>query len=83
VDALMHFTVGTITQCAGGNHRHIPVTVGGVTRTLTVDRGDAAVEPAQVEEAIMTRLRSALKEAGAGTGLAAWNTALSGKGFDI
>ena len=79
----MQFTVGTITQCAGGNHRHIPITVGQVTRTLTVNRGDASVEPDQTEEAIIGRIRSALKEAGAGLGLTAWNNALSGNTYHV
>lgn len=79
----MQFTVGTITQCAGGNHRHIPITVGQVTRTIRVDRDDASVEPNQLEEAVIGRIRSALKEAGAGNGLAAWNAVLDGQGFHI
>lgn len=79
----MRFTVGTITQCAGGNHRHIPITVGGVTRTITVDRGDGSAEPDRVEEALIGRIRSALKEGGAGIGLASWNTILSGQEYQI
>jgi hypothetical protein len=79
----VQFQVGTITQCEGGNHRHIPVTVNSVTRTLIVDRGDANVDPSQLEEAITQRIRSALKEAGAGLGLAAWNNALSGNTYHV
>lgn len=79
----MRFTVGTVTQCSSGNHRSIPITVGQTTRVLTIERSDATVEPSQTEEAVIGRIRSALKEAGAGLGLASWNTALSGKEFEI
>lgn len=79
----MRFTIGTITQCDGGNHRHIPITIGQITRTLTVTRGDVDVEPSETEERIKSRIISALKEEGATLTLASWNTALSGKEFQI
>lgn len=79
----MRFTIGTVTQCAGGNHRYIPITVGAQTRTIMVERGDAAIEPGEAESRIRERIFSALKEGGAGMGLASWNTALSGKEFQI
>lgn len=79
----MRFTVGTVTQCAGGNHRYIPITVGAQTRTIMIERGDAALEPSELEERVKSRIVSALKEGGAGLGLASWNTALSGKEFQI
>lgn len=79
----MRFTVGAITQCAGGNHRHIPVTVGQVTRTLTVTREDMAIEREDAEELIVNRIRSALKEGGATLGLGSWNNILSGQEFQV
>lgn len=78
----MLFTVGTITQCAGGNHRHIPITVGQVTRTITITREDMATDT-EAEEAILNRIRSALKEGSAGPGLASWNNILSGQEFQV
>ena len=79
----MRFQIGTITQCAGGNHRHIPITVGGVTRTLSVTRSDLQVEPNESEEAIIARIRSALKEGDATLGLPSWNAILAGKEFQV
>ncbi len=80
----MRFTIGTITQCTGANpHRYIPITVGQVTRTIVVMRSDAEIEPNETEERIKARIFSALKEAGTGLGLAAWNAALSGQEFQI
>lgn len=79
----MRFTVGTITQCESGGHRHILITVGQVTRTLTIMRGDAGVDPDETEDRVKARLFSALKESGASLTLASWNTALNGKEFHI
>jgi hypothetical protein len=79
----MRFTVGTIRQCDGGSHRHIPITVGGVTREIIVDRGDLAADKENIEELVLGRLRSAIKEGEAGLSLASWNSTLSGKEFQI
>ena len=78
----MRFSIGTITQCDGGNHRHIPITVGGVTRSITVSREDMALDT-EAEVAILNRIRSALKEGGATLGLASWNNILSGKEYQV
>ena len=62
----MVFTTGTISTCAGGNHLSLPITISGNTRTLnfTMDelRGDPPANLAEAREAILTRLRSAVKE---------------------
>lgn len=67
----MQFDTGTLTRCAGGNHYKLPIVIGGATKTLEFTKDDLEGEPpATVAEArldILTRLRSAAKEAGATT----------------
>lgn len=67
----MQFSTGVLTRCAGQNHYQLPVTIGGRTVTLHVTRDEMASDPPEsLEEAremIITRLRSAIKEAGAST----------------
>lgn len=80
----MTFTVGTITRCAGLNHYHVPVTIGGVTRTIEVDLIELGLdfEDTSARDRIVDRLRSARKEASA-VSFAQTKTALEGKVFQI
>jgi hypothetical protein len=67
----MTFSTGTLSRCAGGSHFELPITIGGVTRTLSFSRdefiGDPPADISAAREAILSRLRSAAKEAGAST----------------
>jgi len=83
----MTFTVGTLTRCAGQNHYAVTLTfASGATATLRFNRGDLDLDPAAdvsaAREAILDRLRSAGKEAGAST-FAQWRTALETKTFKV
>lgn len=82
----MNIHVTTVSQCSGGNHRIFAVTINGAAATITVDRSDMVldkVDRGAVEDAVVERIRSALKEASAGAGLAAWKTVLEGKDFQV
>lgn len=68
--------------CAGGNHVHLTVTVGGRTRNFSLTRDDLALDGDEIEAAAVSRIRSAVKEAGA-TNLAQIKAALEGKAFKV
>lgn len=81
----MTFTVNTISRCAGNNHYTINVTIGGNTSDVQATAADMAVDFVSWEEARqagLDRLRSAIKEANAGT-FAQVKTALEGKVFKL
>lgn len=82
----MLFTIGVITRCAGNNHYHIPVTIGGTTKTVETDLAELqAVKPNTIEEIrteVVGRIRSALLEANAAT-FAQAGVALNNKPFHI
>jgi hypothetical protein len=82
----MQFTIGTITRCAGGNHWHVPVTVNGVShvlRTTTAELKDAGPDSlGEARSSVISRLRSALLEAGAETFPQA-GAALNNKTFEV
>lgn len=84
----MDINIQTVAQCTGGNHRHISFTIGTnpTVRQIAIDRTDINFDPDQegdIRNAIIDRLRSALKEGGATLVLATWKTALEGKAFKI
>jgi len=84
----MILTTGTAVACSGGNHIDLPITVNGVTRTLSFTR-DQLIEagPDTIEElrpAILARLRTAVLEATTGTPTAVQvRNAISGKTFEV
>lgn len=81
----MTFTVNTISRCPGGNHWSVDLTQGGQARHLEFQTSDLQLDFTnfqQVVDAVLNRLRSAAKEANAGT-LAQVKTALEGKTFQI
>ena len=85
----MTFSTGdTLAREGGGSCKHLklPITISGVTRTLrfTVDelQGDPPADIAEARTAILDRLRSAAKEAGAST-LTQLKTALESKTFQV
>lgn len=85
----MTFTTGdTLAREGGGGCKHLtlPITIGGVTRSLRFTMDELADEPpASIEEArrdILDRLRSAAKEANANT-FAELRTALQSKTFKV
>ena len=81
----MTFTVNSVSRCASGNHWTIVLTAGGQSRTLVLETSDLQLDFSsydQVREAVIGRMRSAAKEAGAGT-LAQVKTALEGKSFQL
>lgn len=80
----MNVHVNTVSQCAGGEHRYLDLTLnGGPERRLMVNRDDVTLEKGDVEDAVWNRLRSALKEAGANMTLAQWKTVLEGKDYKV
>ena len=78
----MTFTITDITRCSGLGHWHFTVTVDGQSRTLTLDREDFDLNPGNLQEAFLTRVRSAVKEAGATT-FAQARTALINNEFKL
>lgn len=83
----MEIQTGVATQCSGGGHYHLPVTIGGETFTLVFDRADLQNDPdeprgEQARERLLHRVRSAIKEAGATTPAQA-RTAISNKTFHV
>lgn len=79
----MQFNTGTATRCSGGSHYQLPVTVNGVERTLHFTADDMGRDFSDLEgarEAVLDRLRSAIKEAGATT-LIQIRNAISSKTF--
>lgn len=63
----MTFTITEITRCEGQGHWIFTVDVDGNTRTVTLNRDDFGLDPEDLETAFLTRVRSAVKEAGATT----------------
>jgi len=78
----MTFTINEITRCAGTNHWDFTVTVNSQTRTFQLEKADLDREPGDLTKAGLTRVRSALLEAGATTWAEA-RTALIGKEFKV
>jgi hypothetical protein len=60
----------------------LTATVNGVSRTRTYAKADLLAEPDDLEQAILDRWRSAVKEAGAIT-LAQMSTAILNKDFKV
>jgi len=77
----MTFSISAISTCAGGGHLEIQGTFGGRDRTLRFHRSELAIDE-DVETALIARLRSAVKEAGASTP-AQIRSAIEGKTFEI
>lgn len=82
----MTFTTGTLTRCSGGNHYSLQVTIAGNVRTFKFDSTELQADPpadiAEARAAILTRLVSAAKEAGANT-FAEVKTAIESKTFKV
>lgn len=78
----MVIAITSISLCVGTGHATIVGTVGGNAISRTFRRTDLAIEPDDTETAVLARLRSAVKEAGAST-LAQIKTALEGKTFQV
>lgn len=84
----MEIQTGQATQCGGGNHRSIPVTINGVTKDVSLSSEDMAdlLDRPDTEEEIKQRIRyrliSAVRESGATTGAQIRN-AMSNKTFEI
>ncbi len=83
----MQFTIGTITRCIGQNHYIMPLTFGGglqkdLKLTLAELQTDSLESIDDSRDAIIARIRSALKEANAIT-FAQSKTALETKTFKV
>lgn len=87
----MDFTITGLRRCTGGNHIEVDLSVGAQSATLRFRRDELDLEPAAIaaiaagedtREAILARLRSAAKEAGAATP-AQIQAALVGKSFKV
>jgi hypothetical protein len=79
------FTVGTLSLCAGGDHVQVPVTIGGQAEDFKFARQELALDIETREEArqaILARMRSAVKEANATTN-GQIKAALEGKVFKL
>lgn len=82
----MTFTVNALRQCSGGNHVEIDFTIGGVQRTrhFTRDQLITDIADVSVEEQVIVRLRSAVKEATTGNPTALQiRNALVGNTFEV
>jgi len=82
----MTFTINSLTRCAGLNHWHLVITIGGVQHTIVTSPGEVAFDPtasvAETREQIIARCRSAAKEGSAGT-FALAKTLLEGKTYQL
>jgi hypothetical protein len=78
----MTITITTLTRCAGQNHYHIAGTVNGVARTITIHRSELDLDPTEVVDAFVARVRSDLKENSITT-FAAAKTRLEGRTFQL
>ena len=79
----MTFITDSISRCAGQNHVNLVVRInGGAQQTVTVLRSELDLEPGEQREAAISRVRSAIKEAGAVTA-GQIQTALVGKTFTV
>jgi hypothetical protein len=78
----MVITISAVSRCVGTNHVTVTGTAGGVAVSATFLRSELDLEPDAVREAVITRCRSACKEAGATTP-AQIQTALVGKTFQV
>ena len=83
----MTFTINSVTRCAGLNHWTVTLTFGGgQQRSIDTDlaefQEDQPENQMQARQAIIARVRSAVKEANATT-FAAAKTALEGKTFKV
>lgn len=63
----MTLTITEVTRCSGLNHYHFTVDIAGQTHELVFNRSDFDLEPKELEQAFLNRVRSAVKEAGATT----------------
>jgi hypothetical protein len=75
-------TITGISRCAGNNHLTVSATIAGQSFTQQFQRADLDLDPSDREAAVLTRLRSAVKEAGATTP-AQIQSALVGKTFQV
>jgi hypothetical protein len=81
------FTINSITRCAGGGHYDVTITLGnGQSGTLHTTKDELAGDPpasiAEARDAVLDRIRSALKEANAAT-WANIQSALVGQTFKV
>lgn len=73
----MIFTITNITRCSGLGHYNFTVNVGAQTIQLQVHREEFDLEPTELRDAFVHRVRSALKEANANTFAQAQNALLN------
>jgi len=78
----MTIVISAISRCTGTGHVHVTGTVNGVARSFDFQRSDLDLDPDDVFAAAISRLRSAVKEAGATTPTQISN-ALVGKTFQV
>jgi hypothetical protein len=81
----MTFTVNSLTRCAGQNHYRLNITVGAQTFDLHLERSEMERDFAdrdEAREALVDRLRSAVKEANANN-FAQARAALEGNTFKV
>lgn len=74
----MTFTVTGLSRCIGNNHVHVTLQIGQQAHELTILRSDLDLDNhEEIREAVVSRLRSAVKEAGASTPAQIQNTLLN------
>ena len=83
----MTFVINTLTRCGGLTHWTVTLTLpGGAVRTIDTDAEELNIDfpanPEAARQAILSRLRSAAKEAGAAN-FAQAKVALEGRTFQI
>lgn len=78
----MTIVVSSISRCSGTGHISVTGTVNGEARTIQLNSGDLALEDASLEDRVLGRLISAVKEANANTWTKIQN-ALVGKTFKV
>lgn len=78
----MIFTITDITRCPGNTHWHFTVQVGSQTHNLQFETEDFSLEPRDLKESFIARVRSVVKEAGV-TNFTQIKTALVNKEFKL
>lgn len=78
----MTFTVKLQGICSSGNHIDLLVTTDSISRRIVLTKADFGLEPEDYETALVTLLRSFIKESGL-TNWAQIKTAIESKVFTL
>ncbi len=73
----MTFTINEIVRCNGGGHWNVVVTVNNQSKTFQLEKEGLDLEPDELKDAALHRIRSALIESNALTFQQARNTLIN------